>query len=216
MKYNIHQLPSPGFLTYQLTKEEMDFVWTRIAKASDESKNPKLYNDRLAGNISKSYDMGIYDLDIINNIIFRLAHEYERQFSSTVKPYEDQVAGEAVYHLALRDWWVNYQYQNEFNPMHDHSGTYSFVIWLKIPTNFKEQSNKSIAKNSSNPDAISNFSLTYTDVFGKIRELLFGMDKNREGQILFFPAQINHSVYPFYDEDDARVSVSGNIGLVEA
>ena len=70
MKYNVHNLPSPGFLTYQLAKEEMDFIWKRIAEATDSAKNPNLYNDRLAGNISKSYDMGLHDLDIINNIIY--------------------------------------------------------------------------------------------------------------------------------------------------
>ena len=211
MKYNIHQLPSPGFLTYQLTKEEMDFVWTRIAKASDESKNPKLYNDRLAGNISKSYDMGIYDLDIINNIIFRLAHEYERQFSSTVKPYEDQVAGEAVYHLALRDWWVNYQYQNEFNPIHAHSGIYSWVIWMKIPTEFEDQAKLPIASHSNAKDKISNFNFTYTNTLGAVVDYKIEMNKAQEGTMCFFPARLKHSVYPFYNCDDARITVAGNI-----
>ena len=66
MKYNIHHLPSPGFLTYQLSKEEMDFMWNRINKVKDN----KQVNEKLAGNISKSYDMGLYDLDIISNIVF--------------------------------------------------------------------------------------------------------------------------------------------------
>ena len=35
--------------------------------------------------------------------------------------------------------WVNYQYKTEFNPYHDHSGVYSFAIWLKIPYDSKEQ-----------------------------------------------------------------------------
>ena len=43
-----------------------------------------------------------------------------------------------------RELVVQFLFQNEFNPMHDHTGTYSFVIWLKIPTNFKEQSNNSL------------------------------------------------------------------------
>ena len=31
----------------------------------------------------------------------------------------------------MREWWVNYQYQHEFNPLHDHTGAYSFVNMVK-------------------------------------------------------------------------------------
>jgi len=198
--YGVIQSVLPQSIVNQLN----DYI--DIAKKKDETHNKKL-----AGNISLSLEL--FDTkNIIFPFVMLIMKEYEKIYP---KPFR-LLATDKNYNAELQSLWVNFQYQNEFNPMHDHSGTYSFVIWLKIPTNFKEQSNKSIAKNSSNPDVISNFALTYTDVFGKIRELLFGMDKDREGQILFFPAQINHSVYPFYDEDDARVSVSGNIGLVEA
>ena len=72
MKYNVHYLPSPGFLTYQLSKNEMDFIWERIAEATDPGKDPNLYNKQLAGNISKSFDMGLHNLEIINDIVFPL------------------------------------------------------------------------------------------------------------------------------------------------
>ena len=29
--------------------------------------------------------------------------------------------------------------------------------------------------------------------------------------MLFFPAQLEHTVYPFYDCDEDRISVAGNI-----
>ena len=198
--YGVIQSVLPQSIVNQLN----DYI--DIAKNKDETHNKKL-----AGNISLSLEL--FDTkNIISPFVLLIMKEYEKIYP---QPFR-LLATDKNYNAELQSLWVNFQYQNEFNPMHDHTGTYSFVIWLKIPTNYKEQSNKSIAKNSSNPDVISNFSLSYTDVFGKIRELLFGMDKNREGQILFFPSQINHSVYPFYDEGDARISVSGNIGLVEA
>ena len=214
MKYNIHQLPSPGYLTYQLTKEEMNFVWERIAKASDPSKNPKLYNDRLAGNISKSYDMGIYDLDIMNNIVFRLAHEYEKQFP-VAKGYEEQVSGDAKAsnHMALSDWWVNYQYQTEFNPIHSHSGIYSWVIWMKIPTEFEDQAKLPISTNSNAKNQISNFEFTYINSLGAVFNHYIEMNKAKEGLMCFFPARLKHSVYPFFNCAEARITVAGNISL---
>ena len=34
-----------------------------------------------------------------------------------------------------------------------------------------------------------------------------------ENTILFFPALLNHTVYPFYLSDEERISISGNICL---
>ena len=206
MKYNIHHLPSPRFLTYQLSKEEMDFMWNRINKVKDS----KQVNDKLAGNISKSYDMGLYDLDIISNIVFRLANEYERQWAGA-KAYEEQCAGDTIYTMALRDWWVNYQYQNEFNPMHAHSGIYSWVIWMKIPTEFEDQAKLPIAAQSNAKDKISNFNFTYTNALGGVVDYKIEMNKAVEGTLCFFPARLKHCVYPFFNCDEARITIAGNI-----
>ena len=32
-----------------------------------------------------------------------------------------------------------------------------------------------------------------------------------EGMMLFFPSRLDHMVYPFYDCDEDRITVSGNI-----
>ena len=212
MKYNVHHLPSPGFLTYQLSKDEIDFIWKRIGEASDLVDDSKLYNNRLAGNISKSFDMGLHDLKIINNIIFLLAKEYERQFSH-IKPYENQVSGSSSRSIVLNDWWVNYQYQTEFNPTHSHSGIYSWVIWMRIPTEFEDQAKLPIAFNSNANDKISNFTFTYTDSLGTLMDYAIEMNKVKEGTMAFFPARLKHSVYPFFNCDEPRISVAGNISM---
>ena len=36
-------------------------------------------------------------------------------------------------------------------------------------------------------------------------------DKKSEGRMLLFPASLMHSVYPFYNCDKERISISGNI-----
>ena len=41
--------------------------------------------------------------------------------------------------LLLTEFWVNYQYQTDFNPFHFHGGVYSFAIWMKIPTEWEDQ-----------------------------------------------------------------------------
>ena len=41
------------------------------------------------------------------------------------------------------------------------------------------------------------------------------MNKELEGWMVFFPSQLNHFVYPYYDCDEQRVSISGNVMLKE-
>ena len=112
--------------------------------------------------------------------------------------------------LHMHNWWVNYQNQTEFNPLHAHSGVYSFVIWMKIPTNYEDQKKLPMAS-QSNSSAISNFLFTYTDILGTIRSMSYEMSPEVEGTMILFPSSLNHEVYPFYNCNETRVSVSGNI-----
>jgi hypothetical protein len=41
------------------------------------------------------------------------------------------------------------------------------------------------------------------------------MGSDKEGVILLFPSSLKHQVYPFYESDGVRVSVSGNIGVIQ-
>ena len=112
----------------------------------------------------------------------------------------------------MQKLWVNYQKENEFNPLHDHTGIYSFVIWMKIPTNHFEQ-NKNPISLDSNSHKISVFDFQYTDMLGSIRNYAYEMSPKVEGTMLFFPSQLKHQVYPFYNCKDTRITISGNVSL---
>ena len=43
--------------------------------------------------------------------------------------------------IKLTDLWINYMKKGEFNPLHHHTGKFSFVIFMKIPTEFEDQKN---------------------------------------------------------------------------
>ena len=38
--------------------------------------------------------------------------------------------------------------------------------------------------------------------------------QQQEGKMVFFPSALNHQVFPFYESDEERVSISGNIWFV--
>ena len=112
--------------------------------------------------------------------------------------------------FVLEPFWVNFQKETEFNPIHSHSGIFSFVIWVKIPTDWREQHAVPISANSNSPSA-SDFEFHYTSMLGHVQQEKFFLDKEAEGRMLFFPAKLMHQVYPFYECDEERISISGNI-----
>ena len=48
---------------------------------------------------------------------------------------------------------------------------------------------------------------------GQTSQYVYEMNPEMEGTILFFPAKLQHGVYPFYNCDEDRISISGNIML---
>ncbi len=55
------------------------------------------------------------------------------------------------------------------------------------------------------------FEFEYTDSLGGIRNYGYRLDPSREGEMLFFPAALQHTVYPFYNTEEPRISVAGNL-----
>ena len=85
---------------------------------------------------------------------------------------------------------------------------------MKIPTEYKDQKELPLAKNSGEKTMISNFVFTYTDILGNLRNFAYEMNKTREGTLLFFPSRLNHQVLPFYNCEGERISISGNLGVL--
>ena len=108
--------------------------------------------------------------------------------------------------------WCNFQKKYEFNPVHDHSGVYSFVIWIQVPSSFKEEIKLPFIKNS-NSKCPNTIQFIYTTSLGTTVAQNYHLNPSYEGTMLFFPAKLNHCVYPFYLSNKERISISGNISL---
>ena len=194
--------PNIGWLEYKLNSKEMDYVWRCI-----ENKKEKT-NETLAGNISASYTLMDRGDWFWLNVISPLEMRYAAEFRNLGEKLPTQIK----HPYCMGRWWVNYQKQNEFNPVHNHTGIYSFVIWMKIPYDGGKQNQKDIARHSNTP-SIGDFQFTYSNMLGKSCIDTYRLSPHYEGTMLFFPSQLPHQVYPFYDCDEERISVSGNIML---
>ena len=57
------------------------------------------------------------------------------------------------------------------------------------------------------------FEFEYVDMLGQISNFPYYMEPELEGTMLFFPSKLLHAVYPFYNCEEDRISISGNICL---
>ena len=194
--------PNLGWLHYSLVDKEIDYLWNCIGEMNKEK-----CNNHLAGNINSSFPL--YDKNewFFNHTLSPLIRAYANQF-------EERGNSLPLLHghpYVLKRWWVNYQKQHDFNPIHSHVGVYSFVIWLKIPVEFDDQNKDNI----TNFPVRSGFQFHYQDMLGELRNFTYKLGKNYEGQLLFFPSKLFHEVFPFYDCDEDRISIGGNILIDE-
>ena len=194
--------PTLGWLEYKLNTQEMDYVWRSI-------KNKKAdLRSKLAGHISQSQELMDRSDWFYLHVLKPLIGKYEKEWGNIGENLPTNTRH--PYHMSR--WWVNYQKQHEFNPLHNHSGVYSFVIWMKIPYTHEEQNRNPLAK-SSNGEKISAFQFLYSNILGENMNWDYKLSPPDEGTLIFFPSRLHHQVYPFYDCDEDRISVSGNIGL---
>jgi len=200
IKWSQFFLPNTALYDVKLPDSVVNRLWGYIHKSRNRC------NDILAGNISESYDLIDEDNYLFNKVLKPISLKYVSE-NSIVNNFRRNNTYSELY---LKKLWVNYQYKNEFNPLHTHGGVLSFVIWIKIPTNAEEQHNLPIAKNSNCPSA-SDFQFVYTDILGNIQRYPIQLSTQDNGLMMIFPANLNHQVYPFYDCDENRVSISGNI-----
>ena len=192
-----------GFIEYHMHDNIVKHIWDCIKTAKGKS-----YKNKLVGQIDKSYLLTDKDNYLWKNAINKLAYEYKDRWGDGYC----KIPIEGDFSLYLKDLWVNYQNQHEYNPMHDHGGIYSFAAWMKIPTWYEDQAKIDNAKDAST-SFNSTFNFQYLDMFGKIQTLRYELTPEYENMLLFFPSALQHCVYPYYNCNEQRISISGNIWL---
>ena len=124
------------------------------------------WKHKLIGQIDSSYLISDKGNWFFKNVLLELCKNYKDRFFNIGRDYPTT----NTHPYTLKEMWVNYQKQTEFNPVHSHTGVYSFVVWMQIPTNYTDQRENPIAKNT-NGDVISNFQFNYMDILGKIHSV---------------------------------------------
>ena len=117
--------------------------------------------------------------EILQPYLISLADEY---FKCSEKHKQNDV------HIGhIDDLWMNFQKKYEYNPLHNHTGNLSFVLWVQIPYELKDELSLPNCVNSNTPTN-SLFQFTYTNLKGEVIQDQLNIDKSYEGTIIMFPS----------------------------
>ena len=179
------------------------WLWELLMKESKKAKEN--YNRELAGAITKEYNLHHIIPDVKDWFMQELktTRVYEKKYQEVDRMY----FWDKKPTIELCDLWVNYQKKHEYNPIHNHGGVFSMVLFMSIPFTFEEEKNAPNTRLSrTQQNGCLNFHGYYDDI-------AVPADKTWKGKGFFFDALQYHSVYPFYTSEDYRITISGNFYL---
>ena len=215
--HHIHITTASVAQLFKLPQQMIDYLWERI----DIAKKRKICHKKdLAGNISNSYKLddpqnlviqNLYNI-VFNQVDNPIMFEFINKEVASVYSRNEFVNKTSGLEPYLSDLWVNFQKKGEFQPIHNHRGLFSFVIWMDIPYESKDESNLPTAKTSDKNHKGGNFSfVTAGGITRVITEYTIELSPRMNGYCCIFPSDLCHQVYPFYTSDKDRISISGNI-----
>ena len=205
-----HELVRADILATQLTDEDFRWIKKEVVKAK---KIGVRKNKTLAGHIKEEYAMPGINQSFNNFLLSNAStNEVFKLYNSRLNIISEH---RPIY---LDSFWVNYQKKYEFNPLHDHTGVYSFIVFVKIPYDLKKEENyfpDVSPPYTTEGEQVQTSKLCFVNINpnGQICTTAVPADKSFEGKMFMFPSKQLHLVYPFYTSDDYRITVSGNIKI---
>ena len=177
-----------------------------LIKMSDELLSNKLtesHGDSLAGVIDK--EIKVYKSDMDKAGVDQLIESCVRSYVVHCAKQHNFFKEDYTFSSKINSAWIVSQYENEYNPMHNHTGCdISAVIYLKTP-DVKGRRNIESKKGKHDNDGDISFVHSATgqrnfDVFEK------GVTNitPSPGLMVMFPSYLIHTVYPFIGEGERR------------
>ena len=165
---------------------------------------------QLAGRIKKQTHLDeVISESVKEDILKHCASFYEQTSGGQELPLST---------MSLDSIWSNIQEAREYNPVHQHTGNFSFVIYTR-----NDLEDLSVEKMQDNE--YDNKIVDYDNqkpLAGMI-ELFYGEGNwmnwtsfthvPKRGDILIFPSWLRHTVYAHYETGKIRISVAGNVSL---
>lgn len=193
-----YQLPNIGYWLSPLDPQSMRPVWDElnVIESTIDQTTPNGVSTKIELHDCKEH---------VASIVRMAINQYNIENNW---PHQYNVLGESR-PLKLYNLWANFMSKTQYEPIHDHGGVMSFVIWLRIPYNIPEE----LAARPQVPENCNTsgrFSLHSINALGRIQHTILPLESTWENVLCLFPAPTHHSAFPFYSGDGLRVSIAGN------
>jgi hypothetical protein len=199
-----------GYLLLRVPQDILDEIKISVDEVQNNFTKAIPANKNLVGQIDKEYDTKL------NYKATQYIKYTVEQYNNYNPHYLDKINSVSKMPSPLNydgDGWINFQEKYEYNPIHNHSGVFSYVIWYQIPF-YKEDEIKYGAGKGKKPELNQNGEFEFIHYNGEsMKSTPLNIDKSMEGYIAIFPSSLHHIVYPFYTSDDYRITISGNVYL---
>ena len=162
--------------------------------SNDEKIKLQDYGKKLAGNVSQEFNL---EKDFINS------SGLQKFLTQNAKEWIKQTVNKEINKCDIIESWIVRQFENEYNPLHSHSGHISGVGYLKVPDNFGETIQKNKYENfNGHLQLVHGTKMFLSPVMLNIVP--------KVGDFYFFPNYLMHTVYPFKNKSAERRSISFN------
>lgn len=181
----------PLIFKTQITLQQVEELKKLCIK--DKTKD---HSKQLAGHIKEEYEIDTMKYHhIIASYLDAFCHTYE-EF------YDKKFEGRG---LATKNVWVNFMKAGEYNPPHHHgSCRFSSVVFIDVPSQIKKEADA--FHGTSHPPG----SIEFVVHIGDVKEYIACYRLlPQKGDMLIFPANVTHTVYPFQCKA-TRISIAAN------
>ena len=195
--------PTMGYI--QMPESLVKYLNKSIQKKlQDNSKN-------LVGKVSEElkFDNEIVQIvfDALKNFIYKYV-DFTVQRNSFGEKKLDQ---NNTFNISIVDGWFVRQFENEYNPIHIHSGSQmSCVGYLSLPNGLEEEWEEDYKDHFPSNGHIQFTSGESATIYSQNTFLI----KPTVGDFYIFPSNLWHCVYPFYTNGERR-SFSMNINFMK-
>ena len=201
-EFRVEKHFGPFFASCILPDDALD----AMLKMSDEILSDKLsesHGQSLAGVIDK--EIKVYKEDMekagVDQLIESCVRSYVVHCAKAHGFFKETYTFESMVNSA----WIVSQYENEYNPLHNHNGCdISAVIYLKVP-DVKGRRNLESKKGKHDNDG--NIAFVHSSVGNRNFDVFEKGIMNLEptpGLLVMFPSYLAHTVYPFIGEGERR------------
>jgi hypothetical protein len=197
-------LPNYGVLECELDEEMVDYLWKLV---HSYSPNVKWEGNRIIEfeNINEKQFLLNDDEHKFENEVLRPC--VQTYFGTYGCPFKHKTTH--LHEFAFSRFWCRASTDGDYQSIHDHQGAFTFVVWLSVPFDGKEERQ---IQAGFRPEA-SDFVLVYPDTCGQLQKRNWVLSNSAEGKMLFFPSDLNHIVYPHYTTTEYRISLAGDVAL---